>query len=708
MEEPSLDMHVQFLTGVGPDRAALLARLGIHTVRELLWTLPRDLLDLTEVRQPRDLVAGELQTIRGSVVDIDGRSLGGRKTLTACLLDCGTEYVRAVWFNQPWMKNRLKLGDWVLCSGKPKLSRNRWEFNGPRWQLLSEDETEATGGLVPRYGLTEGLRMGEMQRIVRNAVEQFADLVEDPVPPDLLKRRDYPTLSNALRGVHLPESLDEYQQARERILFDDLLEFQLGLALRRRVWRARKGAPVLEVTAKIDARARRLFPFDFTPGQDMAVREIAADLKSGYAMHRLLQADVGAGKTVVAIYSMLVAVAHGWQAVMMAPTELLAQQHWQTVEQALAGSRVKRALLTGSLSAAERRKTLEQINSGEIDLVVGTQAVIQDAVKFPKLGVAVIDEQHKFGVAQRSTFAANADSSPPHVLVMTATPIPRSLCLTQFGDLDLTVIKDRPQGRQPVMTSRIQSAAAQRKAWSFLQDQLREGRQLYVVCPLVSGKSGEDDELPFAEEFEPDAMSGPQAAEDVVRTLRETTLKNFRVGLVHGQMDRKIRAETMDAFRERELDVLVSTTVIEVGVDVPNATLMVILQAEQFGLSQLHQLRGRVARGRFRSYCFLFSNADSAEANVRLTAMERSDDGFEVAETDFSLRGPGNVLGTRQHGTLPLRVADIVRDSKLLITARDEAFSLVRSGEFDEPKYAALKTTVMERFGDSLDLPRTG
>lgn len=710
MEERSLNDDVQYLSGVGPQRAALLRNLNIATIRDLLWTLPRDILDLTQVKEPRDLAAGELQTVRGTVVDVDGRETANGRTLVACLLDCGTGYVRGVWFNQPWMRQKLRLGDHLLCSGKPKQGGGRWEFSNPRLQWLSPDDGEATGGIVPRYGLTEGLKMADMQRIVRSGVEHYGDLIVDVLPESVRKSRRYPHLQEAIRSLHLPASREEYELARERILFDDLFEFQLGLALRRRAWRAREGAPVLEVSAKIDARARKLFPFRLTTGQDEAIRDIAGDLKSGYAMHRLLQADVGAGKTVVALYTMLVAVAHGWQAVLMAPTELLAQQHWQTVQNALAHSRVERALLTGSLTPAERRRVVERIGSGELQLIVGTQAVIQDDVMFPKLAVAVIDEQHKFGVAQRAKFAATADAPPPHVLVMTATPIPRSLCLTQFGDLDLTVVKDRPAGRQKVITSRISGKGSRQKAWSFLREQLQQGRQLYVVCPLVSSKGKRDSMFPEEEFGEESAGGGTQlqAAEDVFQELQKSELKGYRIGLVHGQMDRDVRSQTMEAFRERELDVLVSTTVIEVGVDVPNATLMVILQAEQFGLSQLHQLRGRVARGKFKGYCFLFSEASTPEAGARLNAMERTDDGFQIAETDFDIRGPGDVLGTKQHGALPLKVADIVRDKKLLQESRELAFPMVRSGEFDGPDFAMLKNAVLDRFGESMELPRTG
>lgn len=696
----NLDSELHLLRGIGPQRAALLQRLGLHTVADLLWYLPRDVLDLTQITIPAQLTEGTLQTVRGWIVDVDGREISGGRTLTSALLDCRPDYVRLVWFNQPWMRQKLRPGDQLLCSGKPKRSQGRWEFSSPRLQWLTEDDEAATGGVIPRYGLTEGLRQLDIQRIVRVAVEQCSELVADPWPESLRKRRQLPHLAQAIRQLHLPGSKEEYELARTRLLFDDLLEFQLGLALRRRLWRARQGAPVLEATAKIDARIRRLFPFRLTPGQNTAIQEIAADLQSGYAMHRLLQADVGAGKTVVAIYAMLVAVAHGWQAVLMAPTELLALQHWQTIQQFLQQSRVERALLTGSLTAAQRRETLQRINAGELQLVVGTQAVIQEGVSFPKLGVAVIDEQHKFGVAQRSRFAATGEGPPPHVLVMTATPIPRSLCLTQFGDLDLTVVKDRPQGRQPVITSRITGTGARKKAWEFIREQLRQGRQLYIVCPLVSSASATSSEAGAGVET--------SAAEELYRQLPHGELAGFRIGLVHGQQDRAVRSRTMEEFREHELDAIVCTTVIEVGVDVPNATLMIVLQAEQFGVSQLHQLRGRVARGIHRGFCFLFSEAVTPEATARLSALERTDDGFQIAETDFELRGPGDVLGTRQHGELPLRCADLVRDKELLVTARDEAFGLVRSGEIDQPEYAMLKVSVLDRFGEALGLPRTG
>jgi len=698
LSDDPLLQSVQFLHGVGPARAQLLEKLEIRTVGDLLWHLPRDILDLTEVRQPRDLVEQVVQSVRGVIVDLDARHTSTGKVMTACLIDCNGEYVRGTWFNQPWMLNRLRGASNVLFSGKPKKHQGRWEFSHPRLQFLTDDDDATTGGIVPRYGLTDGIKMHDMHRLMRSAVELFADSIPEHLPPAFLESEKLPTLPAAIRAIHLPATAKEYEAGRRRVLFDDLFEFQVGLALRRRAWRSAQTSPTIPVTAKIDARIRRLFPFRFTNGQDGAIREIAADLAKDRAMHRLVQADVGAGKTVIAVYAMLAAVAAGRQCVLMAPTELLASQHWETVDRILGKSRVERAILTGRLAAAERRETLEGIRSGRLQLIVGTQAVIQEAVTFANLGLAVIDEQHKFGVAQRSWFSNAAEGLAPHVLVMTATPIPRSLCLTQFGDLDLTVVNELPPGRQRVVTSRIMGSKAREKAWTFVRQQIESGRQLYVVCPkvgeegAVAGQGSDDD----------------GSAEQTFVDLEQGELQGLRLGLVHGRMDRDRRHETMEDFRHGNLDVLVSTTVIEVGVDVPNATLMVILQAERFGLSQLHQLRGRVARGKYQGYCFLVSEADSPEASTRLTALEQTSDGFKIAEADFELRGPGDVLGTRQHGDLPLRVADLVRDKEILAEARNVAFPLVEAGEIDTAEFGPLKLRVLDRFGSLMDLPRSG
>lgn len=724
-----LQTPLRFLKGAGEKRAEFLAKLELATVRDLLLYVPRDVLDLTHVKQPSELTGDGIESVRGKVVDRDARSIGRGRTLTGLLLDCGDgSYVRGTWFNQPWMLKKYEPNTLLLFSGKAKRHNGRWEFGHPSVKVLVDDES-ASGGVQPIYGLTEGLTQESLRVMCRNAVAEFAEYLPDPLPEVFRTEANLPKLPQAVTWLHRPETIEQFEAAKRRVLFDDLFEFQLGLAMRRRAWRAAEAAPRLPVTTKIDSRIRRLFSFDFTAGQSRAVKEIAGDLGSGRAMHRLLQADVGAGKTVVAIYAMLTAIAHGYQAIVMAPTEVLANQHWATIDGMLRNSRVERRLLTGRLTAAKRKRLLERIGAGEVDLVVGTQALIQEGVRFPKLGVAVIDEQHKFGVAQRAHFSmgdgewgtgngegdADGGTAPPadagglrgkahegqlalrpHVLVMTATPIPRSLCLTAFGDLDLTKITELPPGRQRVVTSRVGGSAGRSKAWQFVRKQLDAGRQVYVICPRV--------------EERPEDVGSEVAGsvETVYRELLEGELKEYSVGLVHGRIDADGKDAAMNAFREGETQVLVSTTVVEVGVDLPNATLMAIYQPERFGLSQLHQLRGRIARGKHQGYCFLFTESESDEASRRLAVLEQTSDGFRIAEADFEFRGPGDVLGLRQSGQMPLRIADLQRDEAILLEAREWASTLVESQRFDEPEYAALKRIVLERFGFVTELPKTG
>jgi ATP-dependent DNA helicase RecG len=694
-ETPSLSTPVQFVRGVGPQRAEFLARLDVRTVGDLLFYLPRDVLDLSHVSTIPELKTGELQTVRGRVVDLDGRQLASGKTLSAVLLDCDGEYLRGIWFNQSWVLQKFQHGQTVLFSAKAKKHSGRWEMSHPRIQWLEAEESDTRGGVLPRYGLTEGLKMHELRRLMRHAVEEYAPFIADHFPDVLLKERQLLPLGQAIRSVHLPATIEEYDAGRHRLIFQDLLEFQLGLALRRRASRSQGGASRLPTTAKIDARIRRLFPFELTEGQKLAIRELAADLDSGQPMHRLLQADVGAGKTVIAVYGMLVAVAAGWQAALMAPTEILARQHWQTIDRMLAQSRVNRLLLTGELTSSERRDALARIRSGDVQLVIGTQALIQKDVEFGKLGLVVIDEQHKFGVMQRARFAG-PEGTVPHTLVMTATPIPRSLCLTQFGDLDLTVMTDLPPGRQKVVTSRVPPGPAREKAWEFIRRKLESGRQAFVVCPRIAAEDPSG------------AERGDASAEEVFRRLSAGELAGLRLGLLHGQLDPQAKAAAMEAFRTGATQALVATTVVEVGVDIPNATLMVVQRAESFGLSQLHQLRGRVSRGLFQGYCFLFSETTDPDAQLRLTTLEQHASGFDVAEADFELRGPGDVLGTRQHGELPLQVADLVRDKRELEAARKLAFELVKSGRFDQPEFVPLKVEVLNRFGRLLDISGGG
>lgn len=724
MADSPLMTPVQFLPGVGPRRGALLEKLGLKTAEDVLWNVPRDVLDLSHVAAVDDLTADAVHTIKGRVVDLEQRRLSGGRTMATILFDCsdssgrdglgGDNYIRGVWFNQDWVLKRARPGDAALISGKCKKRMGRWEFSHPRLQWLEEDFEGARGQVLPKYRLTEGLSMHEMRRIARQTATDLADLVPDPIPPDYRESLKLPRLGAAFKGLHAPATLEEFEAGRTRLVFDDLLEFQIGVALRRRMWKRRSAAPVIPVSTKVDLRIRKLFPFELTGGQNRAVHDIVQDLSHPFAMHRLLQADVGAGKTVIAVYAMLAAVAAGHQAVLMAPTELLARQHWQTIDGLLKFSRVRRAYLSGSLRPLERARIRQEIETGGVQLIVGTHAVISEGVRFHSLGVVVIDEQHRFGVMQRARFAG--DGTMPHTLVMTATPIPRSLCLTQFGDLDLTLMTDLPPGRQPVVTSRIPSGPARAKVWHFIRGKLESGRQAYVVCPRIS--STESEPTPDKDRDSPDGATRPESAgettadrravESVYEELRLGELKGYSLARLHGGMAPADRDEAMRRFRNRETQVLVATTMVEVGVDVPNATMIVIEQAESFGLSQLHQLRGRVGRGEFQGYCFLMSASDDEAAVERLGILESKTSGFDVAEADFTLRGPGDVLGTRQSGQLPLRVADLARDKLVVADTRAAAFELVQSGRIDTPEFAPLKVRVIERFGQLFEISGGG
>jgi ATP-dependent DNA helicase RecG len=538
--------------------------------------------------------------------------------------------------------------------------------------------------------LTEDLRIDRLRALVRQAVERWSSQVPEILPAELRRQGNLPAAGEAMRLVHCPESVAEAQRGRGRFVYEEFLLLQLGLALRRRDLRDRQRAPILPVNPAIDSRIRRLFPFCLTRDQDCAVADICRDLGSDRPMQRLLQADVGAGKTAVAVYALLVTVANKHQAVLMAPTEVLARQHWLTLEGYLAQSRVRRLLLTGALSTRERQQALAQVRSGEVDLVVGTQALVQDDVQFSRLGLVVIDEQHKFGVNQRAR--VRRLGVDPHYLVMTATPIPRTMALTVFGDLDVTVMRQLPPGRLPVATRWLQPSQRER-FYARLAEELRGGRQGFVVCPLVE----ESENLDL------------KAATQAYETLSKGPLAGLRVGLLHGRLDEDAKGAVMDQFRRHDLDLLVCTSVVEVGVDVPNATLMVVEHAERFGLSQLHQLRGRVSRGVLAGNCYLFAEPVNEEAKERLRAFVRLTDGFVLAEEDARLRGAGELFGLRQHGLGELRLGDPIRDAALLQKARRDAFALVAADAgLRRPEHAALRQTVLERFGRTLELAEVG
>ncbi|MFH1922515.1 MAG: ATP-dependent DNA helicase RecG [Planctomycetota bacterium] len=681
---------VQFLKGVGPRRVEMLERLGLCAARDVLFFFPRDYEDLTDRRSIADLEEGVLQTVRGVVEEVELRNTGPGRCILGVLIRSAGDYLRAVWFNQPFMADKFAHGQNVMLSGKPKRSGLTWEMHHPRVTPLGDDETEPAGEILPVYPLTEGLQQWELRGVVRGVLDTHADLLDEVFPSHYLEAHDLWPIRKALPEIHYPNNTESLGRARRRFVYQELFILQLGLAVKRHQQRHEPNAPRFEATAKIDARIRRLFPFQLTAGQDQAIGEIAADMARPQPTNRLLQGDVGSGKTVVAVYAMLLAIAHGHQAVLMAPTEVLARQHALTLDRLLAQSRVRRAKLIGGLSTRDRDKMLLAIAAGEVDLVVGTQAVIQDDVHFRRLGLVVIDEQHKFGVRQRA--ALKQSSANPHYLVMTATPIPRSVTMTLFGDLDVSTLRDSPPGRQKVHTF---PAEESKRAdwWEFFSKKLREGRQGYVVTPLVE----ESEQIQAA------------SLDETYEALANGPLEAFRLGLIHGRMSPEEKDAVMDDFRRGRLQVLVCTSVVEVGVDVPNATLMTIESGQRFGLAQLHQLRGRISRGRFPGYCTVFSDPQTDEARRRLDAFVKTTDGFRLAEIDFQLRGPGELFGTRQHGLPPFRIADLTRDLDLLHEARHDAQHLVTADPgLSDPDHARLRRMMLVRYGEALDLGDVG
>jgi ATP-dependent DNA helicase RecG len=690
-----LRQSVQCLKGVTPARLEQLGRLGLHTVRDLLFHFPRSYEDLTDLRPITGLAEGVVQTVQGEVVEIDGKQLAdGRTIVSVVLSDDGKHCLEGTWFNQPFAARRFRYGQRLAFSGKPRWYRDHWQMNSPRVQVVDGTGPEAAAGpslsVVPVYPLTEDLRIEQLRPLLRQAVNRGAGLLVEVLPAGLRERHGLPDARQALRDVHFPATLAAAQVARRRFVYEEFLILQLALALRRRELRDRQRAPVLPVTPQIDARIRRLFPFRLTADQDRAVADVCRDLASDRPMQRLLQADVGAGKTAVAVYALLGAVANKHQAILMAPTEVLARQHSQTLERYLAHSRVRRLLLTGGLTAKQRRQALADVRDGLVDLVVGTQALVQEEVQFARLGLVVIDEQHKFGVNQRARLRRLGVD--PHYLVMTATPIPRTLALTVFGDLDVTTMRELPPGRQPVSTRWVHAGQRDR-LFARLREELRRGRQAYVVCPLV--EESETLDLKAAAQTHAELQAGP--------------LAGFRVGLLHGRLDEAEKAAVMEQFRGRRLDVLVCTSVVEVGVDVPNATLLVIEHAERFGLSQLHQLRGRVSRGAAAGQCYLFADPATEEAKERLRAFVRTRDGFALAEQDARLRGGGQLFGTRQHGLGELRFGDVLADAELLQVARKDAFALVAADAgLRQPEHALLRLAVLDRYGRTLELAEIG
>ncbi len=645
-------MPVQFLKGVGPRRAALLERLGIRTLYDLVGHLPARYYDRRTVVPLARLQPDRAVTVQGVVSSIRSyRTPRRRMPILEVGLTDGEGRAVLVWFNQPFREKEFRVGDTVLASGKTQPGRPHVAVE--EYEILGEgQEPVHAAGLVPGYPATDGLGKRQVRALVLDALEEVLPLVPEAIPDEVRARRGLSGIREALRGIHRPADPEEAAAARRRLAYEELFLIQAQLARRRR-GAARETADVLlPVGEALDFRIRALFPFKLTGAQDRVIGQIRRDLASGRPMNRLLQGDVGSGKTIVAAYALLAAVGKRAQAALMAPTEILAEQHARTFGRLLARSRVRIGFLGGGLKAKGREELLKGIASGEVGLVIGTHALLEGDVRFRKLALVVVDEQQKFGVLQRE--ALSLKGGRPHRLVMTATPIPRTLALTLFGDLDLSVLDEMPPGRREVRTL-YAPAGGRRAKIAFIRDRLREGRQAYFVYPLVD----DSDRVAL------------KSAMKMYEELRGE-FRGFTVALLHGRMKPEEKDAVMEEFRAGRTHVLVSTIVIEVGIDVPNASVMVIDNCERYGLSQLHQLRGRIGRGPYESFCILFG-----ERSERIDAFTATNDGFKIAEADFRLRGPGDVMGTHQSGMPLLRAADLGSDAALLEQAREDAFALV-------------------------------
>ncbi len=664
MTNEKLDSEVRYIKGVGPKVAKLLSSLGIETIGDLLYSPPRNYEDRRNIKPIANLKEGEEVLIKGKITKVQGGKTRKMLSIIKILITDGTGSIYTTFFNQPFLLNIFKKGSIILLAGKVDSS-----YTG-KLEILVRDyelvDREIELGIVPKYSLTEGLYQKKMRNIVREALSNYLPALEDFLPESIRSTYKLLSLKSAIYNLHFPPDIKDIKPARERLVFDEFFIFQLGLALRKKEMGYKPG-----IAFKVnDIQFENSLPFKLTSAQIRVIEEIKTDMEKGVPMNRLLQGDVGSGKTVVAVIASLIAVQSGYQVALMAPTEILAQQHYFKISEMLKEFNIRLKLLTSN----EKDK---EISSA--DIVIGTHALIEEKIKFKKLGLVIIDEQHRFGVIQRASLKQKGYN--PDLLVMTATPIPRTLALTLYGDLDRSIIDEMPKGRVPIKTFFVPEEK-RKDAYEFIRSQINEGRQVYVVCPLLEESEG----LDF------------KAVKEEARRLKEEVFPEFEVELIHGKLKAEEKERIMRKFKEGLIQILVSTTVIEVGIDISNATVMVIEHAERFGLSQLHQLRGRIGRGANESYCLLLGNLKTEESKKRIAAMLKSNNGFYIAEVDLTLRGPGEFYGLRQSGLPNFRVADIITDEDLLKKARDSAFSLVK----DDPKLEgcpSLKDLLISKYG---------
>ncbi len=684
-----LAQPVSALKGVGPKIAEKLEKLGITTINDLLYLYPRRYDDYTLMKPISKIEVGEQVTVIGTIWQTTARRVRGNATLVQSVISDGTGTIQATWFNQPWLAKQLPAGLQLVLSGKVDQFLGRPVFNSPDWEPLDLDPLR-TRRIVPIYPLTEGLAGNRLRELMQKTVEYWSLRVSDPLPEEIRTRQNLLTLPQALQQIHFPESQDMLFEARRRLAFDELFLLQLGMQGQRRQWQSQDAMAVASTAEQLQ-QFRDALPFALTAAQERVIQEILHDMAQQVPMNRLLQGDVGAGKTAVAAAAMVMTAQAGNQAALMAPTEILAEQHFRGLSTMLAPMGLDIALLVGSTPAAEKSRIYDGLADGSIQIVVGTHALIQDPVNFRGLALAVIDEQHRFGVEQRGALREKGGTeeaeSNPHLLVMSATPIPRTLALSLYGDLDLSILDEMPPGRQEIKTRWLQASERER-AYTFVRRQVAEGRQAFIIFPLVE-ESEKIDAKAAVEEFE---------------VLRKEVFPDLSLGLVHGRLRAEEKESAMRAFYEGETDILVATSVIEVGVDVPNSTVMVIEGANRFGLAQLHQFRGRVGRGEHQSYCVLIAGEGSEEAEQRLLALEQTNDGFVLAEKDLEMRGPGEFFGRRQSGLPELQLASLL-DMPLLETAQKEAVQVFAADpDLQAPAHEQLRACIVNFWQESGDV----
>jgi len=683
-----LNTSIQYLKGVGTKKSKVLGSIGIKTIEDLLYYFPRRYEDRTNFAPINKLQEKQSYTIRGQIFVKGERKSWKRRrfSIFEAVVRDEAGKIRAVWFNQPWLKNVFKNGQSAIFYGRTEMYDGKLQMNSPEFEILDEEDKEteslSMGRMVPVYSLTEGLTQRYFRKIVKFTLDNFISGVCDPMPYDIRKRQSLLNLAQSLLGVHFPENKDAQQTAYKRLAFEEFFLYSLPVVLRKLKAKQKKG-----ISHKIDEQFLEVFKnclnFDLTGAQQRVLNEIKNDMHSPLPMQRLLQGDVGSGKTIVATIASMISIGGGWQVAFMVPTEILANQHFENIKRQVSATKIggslpagrqaptlfggknlprkiNIALLTSSLDEKKRNKIYKEVAKGKINLLIGTHALIQQELKFKNLGLVVIDEQHKFGVSQRALLSTKGIN--PDVLIMTATPIPRTLSMTIYGDLDISVIDELPPGRKSIET-RVYPEDDLPEVYDFIKDRINEGRQVYIVYPIIE----ESDYLEL------------KAAKKMFEQLKKDVFNDYRVGMVHGQLKRDQQKKVMTDFKNGKIDILVATTVLEVGVDVPNASVLVVEHAERFGLSQLHQLRGRIGRGQFQSYCILIADPQTQDAIARIEAISKMSDGFQIAEEDLKIRGPGEFFGRRQHGLSELKIANPITQIKILQEAKNEATRLIQA-----------------------------